>query len=105
VGKRQRRRVREPGQPVMSYWPGTANPRRTAEDQATVRLRRLVGQRAMIEREIDAEVDRLDGWGFSWPTIARALGVTRQAARQQHQRRHSLAANSPDVSWPALRFR
>lgn len=89
----------------MRYWPATVDPRRAAEDEATARLRRLVGQRAVIDREIDAEVDRLEGWGFSWPTIARALGVTRQAARQRHQRRHCPAATSPDVSEPALRRR
>jgi hypothetical protein len=31
--------------------------------------------------------------------------VTRQAARQRHERRHGAAATSPDVSGPALRFR
>jgi hypothetical protein len=30
--------------------------------------------------------------------------VTRQAARQRHQRRHRPAATSLDVSEPALRF-
>ena len=71
----------------MPYWPSAVDPRRAAEDDAAVRLRRLVHQRAMIDREIDAEVDRLEGWGFSWPVIARALGVTRQAARQRRVRR------------------
>jgi hypothetical protein len=71
----------------MPYWPSTIDPRRAAEDDAAVRLRRLVHQRAVIDREIDAEVDRLEGRGFSWPVIARALGVTRQAARQRHERR------------------
>jgi hypothetical protein len=88
MGKRQRRRLREQGLPaVMPYWPSTTDPRRAAEDDGAVRLRRLVDQRAMIDREIDAEVDRLEGWGFSWPVIARSLGVTRQAARQRHVRR------------------
>jgi hypothetical protein len=41
----------------------------------------------MIDQEIDAEVDRLEDLGCSWPTIARAMGVTRQAARQRHMRR------------------
>jgi hypothetical protein len=68
-------------------------------------LRRLVDQRKVIEREINTEIDRLEAWGFSWPAISRALGVTRQAARQRHQLRHCLAATSPDVSGPALRFR
>jgi hypothetical protein len=87
MGKRQRRRLREQPRPVMRYWPNP-DPKRAAEDDATTRLQRLVHQQAVIEREIDAEVDRLECWGFSWPTIARALVVTRQAARQRHVRRH-----------------
>jgi hypothetical protein len=105
MGKRQRRRAREQTKPVMPYWPTRVDPRCAAEDEATARLRRLVRQRAMIDREIDAEVDRLEGWGFSWPTIARALGVTRQAARQRHARRRLSASTPPDVSESATRFR
>jgi hypothetical protein len=88
MGKRQRKRLRDQNQPVMRYWPATTDPRRSAKDEATARLKRLVDQRAVIEREIDAEVERLAGWGFGWPAIAGALGVTRQAARQRHIRRH-----------------
>jgi hypothetical protein len=88
MGERQRRRLRDHGSPVMGYWPNP-DPKQVAEDEATTRLRRLVAQRKVIEREIDAEVDRLEGGGFNWPTIARALGVTRQAARRRHRRRTS----------------
>lgn len=94
MGKRQRRPLREHHAPVMRCWPNP-DPKRVAEDEATTQLRRLVDQRRVIEREIDAEVDRLEGWGFNWPTIARALGVTRQAARQRHQRRKASYAGSP----------
>lgn len=80
MGNRQRRRVRERVPPVSPHWPNP-DPRRIAEDEAATRLRRLAKQRKVIEREIDVEVDRLEGWGFTWPTIARAMGVTRQAAR------------------------
>jgi hypothetical protein len=69
MGKRQRRRLRDQARPVMRYWPNP-DPQRAAEDEATARLKRLVGQRAAIDREIDAEIDQLEGWGFSWPTIA-----------------------------------
>lgn len=86
MGKRQRRRLREHSPPVMRYSPNP-DPKRVAEDEATTRLRRLVDQRTLIDREIDAEVDRLERGGFSWPAIARALGITRQGARQRHQRR------------------
>ena len=86
MGKRGRRRMRAQSTPAMRYWPNP-DPKCVAEDEAMTRLRRLVDQRSVIEREIDAKVDRLVGQGFNWPTIARALGVTRQAARQRHQRR------------------
>ena len=88
MGKRRRRRLRQDRLPVMHYWPDP-DPKRVAEDEAARRLRRLIDQRKVIEREIDAEVDRLEAWGFSWPAIARSLGVTRQAARQRHMRRHA----------------
>jgi hypothetical protein len=87
MGKRQRRRLRDQNAPAMRDW-RRPDPTRAAEDEAMTRLRRLAEQRKVIAREIDAEVDRLEGWGFSWPAIARDLGVTRQAARQRHQRRH-----------------
>jgi hypothetical protein len=71
----------------MPTWPWATDQRHTAEDEVTGHLRRLVEQRALIDREINAEIDRLATWGFSWGTIARALGVTRQGARQRHMRR------------------
>jgi SOS response regulatory protein OraA/RecX len=73
----------------MPPWPWSTNQRRTAEEEVTAHLRRLVVQRARIEHEIDAEIDRLTGRGFSWGTIARALRVTRQAARQRAIRRQA----------------
>lgn len=33
-------------------------------------------------------IDHASGLGIGWPEIAARLGVTRQAARQQYQRRH-----------------
>jgi hypothetical protein len=97
MGKRQRRRLREQST-AKRYWykPG---PKCVAEDEATTRLRRLVDQRRVIEREIDAEVDRLVGQGLNWPRIARALGVTRQAARQ----RYGGAGARPRKSKPSAR--
>jgi hypothetical protein len=95
MGKRQRRRLREQSQPVTRYSPATIDPRQSAEDEATARLKRLVDQRAVIEREIDAEIDRLECSGFTWPTIARALGVSRQATRQRHLRRRASGLPPP----------
>jgi hypothetical protein len=40
------------------------------------------------EAELAALVDHAVRLGAGWPDIARRLGVTRQAARQQYQRRH-----------------
>jgi hypothetical protein len=87
MGKRQRRRLREENRAVPPSWPWATDQRSSAEREVTAHLRRLVEQRARIEQEIDAEIDRLFCWGFSWGTIARALGVTRQASRQRHARR------------------
>jgi len=86
MGKRQRRRVREHPNDRMFRWDLEAA--RDPTGEATAQLRSLVEQRARIEHEIDAEVDQLHRWGFDWPTIAAALGVTRQAARQRHARQH-----------------
>jgi hypothetical protein len=87
MGKRQRRRLREQSRPVIPSRRWSTDQRRTAEDEVTAHLRRLVEQRTRIDREINSEIDRLATWGFSWGTIARALGVSRQAARQRHGRR------------------
>jgi hypothetical protein len=54
--------------------------------------------RARIARdEAEAElVDHAVAVGVGWPEIARRLGVTRQAARQQYQRRHRGEAAAQD---------
>jgi hypothetical protein len=88
MGKRQRKRSRTGQVSVQLRERSMTIHRAPAEFEATARLRQLVERRMRIETEIDAEVDHLEGRGFSWPTIARALGVTRQAARQRYQRRH-----------------
>lgn len=84
MGKRQRRRLRE--HQYVQFRRPDLQAARDPTAEATARLRRLVEQRMRIAHEIDVEVDRLHGWGFDWPTIASALGVTRQAARQRHLR-------------------
>lgn len=95
MGKRQRRRLRE-----QDRLPPRPRPdldlHRDPTGEATARLRDLVEQLAGLRLEIDTEVDLLYGWGFDWPTIARALGVTRQAARQRHHRRRLTSPNSTD---------
>jgi predicted transcriptional regulator len=41
-----------------------------------------------VEAELTGLIDQAVGMGIGWPEIAARLGVTRQAARQHHQRRH-----------------
>lgn len=52
------------------------------------RIRSVRVERDRAEAKLDALVDRAVGLGIGWPEIAARLGVTRQAARQRHQRRH-----------------
>lgn len=40
------------------------------------------------EADLAELIDHAVGVGIGWPEIAARLGVTRQAARQQYQRRH-----------------
>ena len=51
-----------------------------------------IGSVRVVHQEAEAElallVDHAVGLGIGWPEIARHLGVSRQAARQQYQRRH-----------------
>jgi hypothetical protein len=44
--------------------------------------------RDQVEAELAALTDHAVSLGVSWPEIARRLGVSRQAARQDCQRRH-----------------
>lgn len=105
MGKRQRRRTREQRE-VVTPCRRDLDAGRDHDGEATARLKLLIEQRAQIQNEIDAEVDCLERWGFDWPTIGRALGVTRQAARQHHLRRHQLREEQlgvPDTT-PATRL-
>jgi hypothetical protein len=52
---------------------------------AVVALRRLADQ---LE---DAEVERAMRAGWGWPSVAEALGVTRQAVHKKHARRLAAA--------------
>jgi hypothetical protein len=51
------------------------------------RLGDLVAARRLLEGEIGVLVDALATAGVGWPAIAGVLGVSRQAARQAHNRR------------------
>jgi predicted transcriptional regulator len=62
--------------------------------QGLADLKQLVKERAEVTALVEAQVDLLAKAGYSWPEIADALGVTRQAARQAHARRHAAALAS-----------
>jgi hypothetical protein len=47
----------------------------------------LVREHRRISAELDVEIDRLVNADVGWPIIAGVLGVSRQAARQRHERR------------------
>lgn len=62
-------------------------PRRPRRRRATfdpARLYDLVAARNAATAAVDAEVRRLRRLGASWPQLAAALGVSRQAARERY---------------------
>jgi hypothetical protein len=60
----------------------TPKPKNPAEGLAAV-----VALRRLADRLEDAEVERAMREGWSWPQVAEALGVTRQAVHKKHARR------------------
>ena len=93
MGKRERRRRRAQlaGRPSLTPLPHRLDARqvyvRIAGPSLTRPLAELVQRAAEAQAAVDAEVERLVAAGVGWPTIATALGVTRQAARQRWLRR------------------
>jgi hypothetical protein len=61
-----------------------------------------IGRVRVVHQEAEAQlallVDHAVGLGIGWPEIASRLGVSRQAARQQYQRRHRGDASPDDGS-------
>ena len=51
-------------------------------------IRQVRIERDEAEAELAKLIDAAVSQGLGWPQIASQLGVTRQAARQQYQRRH-----------------
>lgn len=76
TGRQQRHQARPGGQCRLS-------PSQVLEKITRARLRR-----EEAEAELAALVDHAVALGAGWPEIARHLGVSRQAARQQYRRRH-----------------
>lgn len=93
MGKRERRRRRErlAAESLTPEVPHRRDARRLAVQIAGTAMGRDLAQLAEqlrdAERPIDDEIDRLVGLRVSWPVIAAALGVSRQAARQRWLRR------------------
>lgn len=60
-------------------------------DDPTTGLAAVVALRRLADRLEDAQVERALRSGWSWPQVAEALGVTRQAVYKKHARRLSAA--------------
>jgi hypothetical protein len=58
-------------------------------------LAAVVALRRLADRLEDAEVERALRQGWSWPQVAEALGVTRQAAHKKHAKRLAASAAGP----------
>jgi len=75
------------------HQPDAPLPMQAPSDRAATemleRLKRGRAARDEAEASLDALIDRAVDLGIGWPEIAEQLGVTRQAARQRYQRRHS----------------
>jgi hypothetical protein len=56
-------------------------------------IRDTRAEQVEAEAELAALIDKAVDLGIGWPQIAAQLGVTRQAARQQYQRRHPDSAS------------
>jgi hypothetical protein len=50
-------------------------------------LAAVVALRRLADRLEDAQVERAMREGWSWPQVAEALGVTRQAVHKKHAKR------------------
>ncbi len=72
------------GGPPQPDAAGRAPRARRGADVNTAPLAALVGERRIVEEAIGAEVGRLRRRGVDWAAIGRALGVSRQAARQRY---------------------
>lgn len=63
----------------------------SALDDPAAGLASVVALRRLADRLEDAQVERALRSGWSWPQVAEALGVTRQAVYKKHARRLAAA--------------
>jgi biotin operon repressor len=59
----------------------------SAIDDPATGLAAVVALRRLADRLEDAQVERALRSGWSWPQVAEALGVSRQAVYKKHARR------------------
>jgi hypothetical protein len=65
-------------------------------------LRILAAQQVDVQRAVEDEIRELLDIGHSWTDIGRALGISRQGARQRYLRRLRIEASPPsDALWQA----
>jgi hypothetical protein len=83
---------RAPAEPTGSAQRDT----RLSAPQVLARIERARLARDEAETELAVLIDHAVDLGIGWPEIAARLGVTRQAARQQYQRRHRDSASRHD---------
>jgi len=64
-----------------------ANERFTADADAADALAAVAALRRLADRLEDSAVESAMRAGWSWPQVAEALGVTRQAVHKKHAKR------------------
>jgi hypothetical protein len=109
MGKRARQRRPQPGrkqphspagqdrrQQVLSE-PSPLEAANRKRMDGLARLAELTTAAQLLDAQITEQVDALAAAATSWPAIAQALGVSRQAAHQGHIRRHR-ARVPPSIS-------
>ena len=69
---------------------------RLSRAEVLERISRARLQREELAAELAMLIDHAVALGIGWPQIAERLRVTRQAARQHYQRRHSRTGHSWD---------
>jgi hypothetical protein len=71
---------------------------RLSPPQVLERIEHARVARGKAEAELAVLIDHAVSLGIGWPEIAAKLGVTRQAARQNYQRRHREGADQIRVA-------
>lgn len=100
MGKRARQRRPQPGRKQPHRPAGQGNRQQVLSKTSPLeaanhtrmdglaRLAELTTAAQLLDAQITEQIDALAADATSWPAIAQALGVSRQAAHQRHIRRH-----------------